>query len=81
MLLHAEDKLTEAQSCLEQALAIREQKLAEHHPEPASKLSNLGTLTQVEGKEAEARFYFEQALATYELQLRCPSSDNKSLAR
>ncbi len=75
------DKLTEAQFCLEQALAIREQKLAEHHPEPASALSNLGILTQVEGKQAEARFYVERALAIYKLQLRCPSPDNKSLPR
>ncbi|HEX6291082.1 MAG TPA: tetratricopeptide repeat protein [Herpetosiphonaceae bacterium] len=53
----------EAQSYLEQALAIRERVLGTDHPDIATSLNNLGVVLSRQGQYATAQRYFEHALA------------------
>lgn len=53
----------EAQTYLEQAVAIRQYVLGTDHPDTARSLYNLGAVLQEQGQYGAAQSYYEQALA------------------
>jgi tetratricopeptide (TPR) repeat protein len=59
---HAKKRYTEAESCYQRALAIRQQVLGPGHPKVASTLYNLGRLYSDQGRWAKAEPLFQQSL-------------------
>jgi tetratricopeptide (TPR) repeat protein len=59
----------EAEPLCERALVIREEKLGADHPLTASSLDNLARLYQSQGKYAEVKSLYRQALGSCEQQL------------
>ena len=58
--------LTQAQSHLERALAIKERVLGPEHPDTALSLNSLGLLRQEQGDLAGAQQYYERTLVILE---------------
>ncbi|MGQ0629267.1 MAG: tetratricopeptide repeat protein, partial [Phycisphaerales bacterium] len=63
VLLQAQGKLAEAETCLREALERSRRLLGESHPNTLDSVNNMGALLQSQGKYAEAEPYSREALA------------------
>jgi tetratricopeptide (TPR) repeat protein len=75
LVLQSNGELDRAQSCFEQALAIRQQILGEKHLLTGRSLKNLATVLEVQGAMARARSYYRKALTIFENQLGLNHAD------
>ena len=68
-MLKTQGKLAEAEPLYRRALAIREEKLGDDHPDVAQSLNNLALLLKTQGKLAEAEPLSRRALDIFEQKL------------
>jgi CHAT domain-containing protein/tetratricopeptide (TPR) repeat protein len=61
-----ESRFTEAEDAVKRALAIRERKLGQDHPDVAASLNNLAHIDERLGQYAEADRLFQRAIAIWE---------------